>query len=705
MGQSRRRNSDADNDKDCDDEKEENNKAEGHEERKFGSSSSSDHSSRHPVIVSQHHPHPRDNSSSFLLQGELSQESASFYDDDDLSQRPELRIRTRRHVHAVIQQCLSPHQSKAYMEAMEKCPKLVFQETDPLQFVRYCKYDGTRLTGAAQRLCSYWTERKRLFGSQKAFLPLALVKSAALDEDDLVTLRAAFPAMLFPTICGLQCFFLEPKWKVVGTSMDNVLRSCFYLFTTMAEDDRTQVEGIHFLLVISTPRGPEVDWNFLHRVFYLMAKVFPVRLQKLHLIGIPQQRRPSAVVDLMENATNIVGEYRKQDGDDGAADGSGGDWLPHKSMIQVHLESKPKTILDNLLKEGLTARGIPLSLGGEWSLRDCSQWCRERMMMERSCQKIMQNWHHQDQRALSAGCMDDGVVVTRAGASAVSRLEETAAPTAAPSSSPPPPPPPKEVLAGAGAGLLAGGHQDHPPAGVLCCLSASSAFEAVGTSSRSNSNINSSTTGRSHNAQLLFASRAAPAAAAATGTTATTTSIIGAGGSTSAPTTTAGEPPTTAAAVPNLSGGGSSGGSMLGGGLSLASSPTTAAAVAAAAGRRAAAAFFHESALSATPPPSDPESEHEKVAKRRMGNLISSRRKRERQREHIRLLKEESSHLTSEHERLLREQTRLQALHREIQEQLLLCRGLLVAAAEEEHSEHKNDTDYGGSGGSGVIMI
>ncbi|KAL7560034.1 hypothetical protein ACA910_000073, partial [Epithemia clementina (nom. ined.)] len=668
MGQSRRRNSDADNDKDCDDEKEENSKAEGHEERKCGSSSSSDHSCRHPVIVSQHHPHPRDNSSSFLLQGELSQESASFY-DDDLSQLPELRIRIRRHVHAVIQQCLSPHLSKAYMEAMKKCPKLVFQETDPLQFVRYCKYDGTRLKGAAQRLCSYWTERKRLFGSQKAFLPLVLVKSAALDEDDLVTLRAAFPAMLFPTICGLQCFFLEPKWKVVGTSMDNVLRACFYLFTTMAEDDRTQVEGIHFLLVISTPRGPEVDWNFLHRVFYLMAQVFPVRLQKLHLIGIPQQRRPSAVVDLMKNATNIVGEYMTQDGDDGAADGSGGDWLPHKSMIQVHLESKPKTILDNLLKEGLTARGIPLSLGGEWSLRDCSQWCRERMMMERSCQNIMQNWHHQDQRALTAGCMDDGVEVTRAGASAVSRLEETAAPTAPPSSSPPPPPPPpQEVLAGAGAGLLAGGHQDHPPAGVLCCLSASSAFEAVVTSSRSNSNISSSTTGSSHNAQLLFASRAAPAAAAATGSTATTRTIIGAGGSTSAPTTTAGEPPTTAAAVPKLSGGRSSGGSMLGGGLSLASSSTTAAAVAAAAGRRAAAAFFHESALSTTPPPSDPESEHEKVAKRRMGNLISSRRKRERQREHIRLLKEESSHLTSEHERLLREQTRLQALHREIQE-------------------------------------
>ncbi|KAL7563562.1 hypothetical protein ACA910_002229 [Epithemia clementina (nom. ined.)] len=664
--QSRCRISDADNDIACEKDREENKEEEGHEERKFGSSCSSSsrgHSSRHPVIVSQQHQsHPRDNnSSSFLLQGELSHEPTSYY-DDDLSQLPALRIRIRRHVHAVIQQCLSPQQSKAYMEAMEKCPELVFQETDPLQFVRYCKYDGTRLTGAAQRLCSYWTERKRLFGSQKAFLPLALVKAGALDEDDLVTLRAAFPTMLCPSICGLQCFFLEPKWKVVGTTMDNVLKAFFYLFATMAEDDRTQVEGIHCLLVISTPRGPEVDWNFLHRIFYLMAQVFPVRLQKLHLIGIPQQRRPSAVVDLMKNATNIVDEYRKKNGNDGAAatDG-GGDWLPHKSMIQVHLESKPKIILDNLLKNGLTARGIPLSLGGEWSLRDCSQWCRERMMMERSCQNIMQSWHHQDHRALTAGSADGAVVP---------RSEETAA------LSPP-------VLSGGAGSLLADGPQDYPLAGVLGCLSAGLTFEAVmGDSSNSNT---SSTSGRSPNAQLLFASSAvAPAADAAAGTTTT-----GAGGSASAPPTTADVPPTTTAAVPNLSGAEVGSGCLMllgtGGGLSLASSTTSAAAVAAAADRRAAVAFFHES--SATPPPSDPGSEHEKVAKRRRGNLISSRRKRERQREHIRLLKEESSHLTSEHERLMREQARLQALHRQMQEHLL-CQKLAVPAQEEEHSEH-----------------
>ncbi|KAL7577746.1 hypothetical protein ACA910_010508 [Epithemia clementina (nom. ined.)] len=45
---------------------------------------------------------------------------------------------------------------------------------------------------------------------------------------------------------------------------------------------------------------------------------------------------------------------------------------------------------------------------GEWSLRDCLQWCQDCMLMERSCQNI-QNWHHQDLRA-SAACSADGAV-------------------------------------------------------------------------------------------------------------------------------------------------------------------------------------------------------------------------------------------------------------------------------------------------------
>ncbi|KAL7579258.1 hypothetical protein ACA910_011417 [Epithemia clementina (nom. ined.)] len=92
--------------------------------------------------------------------------------NDDLlhHQLPTLRDRVRGHVDTVIR-CLPFDHSLAYLEAVEKDANLVNTETDPLQFIRYCDYD---LLAGAKRLSLYWTERKKLFGPERAFLPLTL---------------------------------------------------------------------------------------------------------------------------------------------------------------------------------------------------------------------------------------------------------------------------------------------------------------------------------------------------------------------------------------------------------------------------------------------------------------------------------------------------------------------------------------------------
>ena len=88
----------------------------------------------------------------------------------DISFLPELRERVRHHVDSVIR-CLPEHETRAYTEAMALDAELVKTETDPIQFVRFCDYD---LLARARRLCMYWTERKALFGAERAFLPLTL---------------------------------------------------------------------------------------------------------------------------------------------------------------------------------------------------------------------------------------------------------------------------------------------------------------------------------------------------------------------------------------------------------------------------------------------------------------------------------------------------------------------------------------------------
>ncbi|KAL7563561.1 hypothetical protein ACA910_002228 [Epithemia clementina (nom. ined.)] len=294
-----------------------------------------------------------------------------YSESSDLSQLPELQARIRRHVHNFILQSLSmsqPQQSQAYLEAMQQCPALVWNETDPLQFVRRCNY---QLAQGAQRLCLYWTERKNLFGPERAYSPLRLGgMGGALEEQDISTLQAACPALLPKTTWGLQCLFLEPKWKMPQTTLENVLRSCFYLVTVMAEDDRSQVEGVHCIYVVSTPRGPAMDWPLFHRFNYFLSHVFPVRMRQLHLVGFPHQKRPSELTDLMTTTTHALQQYYTQE-----------DW---SQVVQIHMEHRPKQVWTELVAAGLTTKGIPLVLGGEWTQQDLAEWCNARMRWERS---------------------------------------------------------------------------------------------------------------------------------------------------------------------------------------------------------------------------------------------------------------------------------------------------------------------------------
>ncbi|KAL7580614.1 hypothetical protein ACA910_002131 [Epithemia clementina (nom. ined.)] len=449
------------------------------------------------------------------------------YAEHELSQLPELRARIRRHVHSAIQS-FPEQQSQAYMEATQRCPDLVLNETDPLHFLRQSKY---QLMEGAQRLSLYWKERKALFGPQRAFLPLKLIGTGALDDNDMTTLRAAFPCMLLPTMWGLQCLFMEPKWRIPGISMENVLRACFYLIATIAEDDRSQVEGIHCLYVVSEPRGPDVDWVFFRRLNYLITKVFPVRLNKIHLLGIPQQRRPSHLSEIMTTATNVLRQYIE-------------DWM---QTVQIHMETRPKRVLNELLAAGLTTRGIPLFLGGGWTQRDFSyDWCRERMVWERAKE-----------------------VPQHAAAAAATEIRPS------PSSGFIPPDfpggTPYQMR-----GLIA-------PSGFLNGEGIISAAEAVGGNT-------SHAAGRAH----------------ATGRSTGVLEHVQVG---------TGAPATAATALERSS-----------------------------------------------TPPDLRESEEEKLAKKRMGNLISSRRKRERHREHLRLLQEESTRLTELNRNFISEQERLEGL-------------------------------------------
>ncbi|KAL7578688.1 hypothetical protein ACA910_009826 [Epithemia clementina (nom. ined.)] len=287
---------------------------------------------------------------------------------NDLSQLPQLRNRVRRYVDSVVG-CLPIHETQAYLEAMSRDPQLVLTETDPLQFVRYCEYD---LFAGVKRLCLYWTKRKELFGPERAFLPLALTGTGALTPQDLLTLRAGFPALLPNTKSGQQCILIDRRKFLPNVSLEAHLRCTYYWCKVLAEDDVTQVDGALVIVIAVTPRckGPLMAELIRERTS-LFQTIFPVKF-KFHLLSIPSQTsKTSFGSEVISDAVSLIRQ----------------NYSSASENIRVHVENEPNQILNELLELGLTKEGIPLLLGGQWRFEDFSDWCRDRMEWEQELYK------------------------------------------------------------------------------------------------------------------------------------------------------------------------------------------------------------------------------------------------------------------------------------------------------------------------------
>ena len=278
-------------------------------------------------------------------------DSTTFTCQDEVALLPELRGRVRGYVESTIRS-MPREETDAYMQALKKCPEVVSTETDSLQFVRYCNYD---VTMGAKRLCLYWTERRRLFGEKRAFLPLVLTGTGALSNDDVLTLHAGFPAILPKVRSGQNCVLFDRRKGIPGMSMENHLRCLFYVFSLLAQDDRSQVEGAMCFIVMMTARHPDLDWGWIDQAGRLLGTVFPVRLN-LHLLNFPSQSRLTLAGLLNGTARAMLQSF-------GLA-------------ARVHIQERPGQIFDQLLSMGLATAGIPLYFGGEWKYEEFFKWCQ-----------------------------------------------------------------------------------------------------------------------------------------------------------------------------------------------------------------------------------------------------------------------------------------------------------------------------------------
>lgn len=80
----------------------------------------------------------------------------------------------------------------AYQECLDKSPNLLETESDLVSFLRV---EAFHIHAAASRLLRYWTKRREIFG-ERAFLPVNMTGSGALDAEDIEELKRGFLSIL-----------------------------------------------------------------------------------------------------------------------------------------------------------------------------------------------------------------------------------------------------------------------------------------------------------------------------------------------------------------------------------------------------------------------------------------------------------------------------------------------------------------------------
>ncbi|KAL7557785.1 hypothetical protein ACA910_013062 [Epithemia clementina (nom. ined.)] len=275
----------------------------------------------------------------------------------------QLRQRARMYVEEYIRS-MPAHQKMAYMEAVALAPNIVATETDSLQFVRFCNYD---VWAAARRLTLYWDIRKEIFGSDRAFLPLILSGDGALSNEDVLQLKAGFPATLPKSRSGLQVAYLDRRQFIKASTPEMRLRCMFYLAHVASKDDLAQAEGVLLLILLVVPRLMGFELGYVRRALWVAKTVLPIKF-RIHVLN----RLPKSP-DRRFAAQEVISAYVSE--------------LLHLGFgpddTDVFIERENGQMLDYLLDLGLTRQGIPAELGGSWTFDTFAKYCREQAFDDR----------------------------------------------------------------------------------------------------------------------------------------------------------------------------------------------------------------------------------------------------------------------------------------------------------------------------------
>jgi hypothetical protein len=145
-------------------------------------------------------------------------------------------------LHTVLEQ-IPDQEKEAYLEALKRSPLLVASESDPTAFLRWENYDAR---AAARSVVSYWDTRLKIFGNERAFLPMTLSGAIVLDME---WMQQALIMKLPDDEHGrIVLHYDRMRCGSSKAPRDSILRCIFYMMQVLCSSERAQRRGGVFVI-------------------------------------------------------------------------------------------------------------------------------------------------------------------------------------------------------------------------------------------------------------------------------------------------------------------------------------------------------------------------------------------------------------------------------------------------------------------------
>ena len=256
---------------------------------------------------------------------------------------------------------------RSYDVAVQRCPRLIEWESPPERYLRFDNYDAK---AAALRLVDYWQARLELYGPERAYMPLTLSGTGALNEEDLAVLKTGIYMVLPDDSFGRPVIFQDKARLTTPEVMDQdrVMRCLFYVLSIVSERENIVETGMTMLNVTCDKiRKSALDVPMLQKAASLFAirKVIPLRMVSSHHVLLSNRQALSCVLPQYRRVFDGLGERKPKSMS----------YHQNKPLDELHVD---------LRKHGFHLEGLPkVPLDGLFTFGCFRKWMEDRARLEK----------------------------------------------------------------------------------------------------------------------------------------------------------------------------------------------------------------------------------------------------------------------------------------------------------------------------------